>query len=135
MTGTGSFRIFDGTNLFTADVAWVDITTVLGLGGLNASATVNLTNISYAGSNAALTALVTGTGPSALITFQFTPPQSLTQLTTDGATNFTSFSGEVSLESGGGDIPTPAPAGIILLATALPVLGLRRIFRRKTVVA
>ena len=33
---------------------------------------------------------------------------------------------------GGGVEPTPAPAGILLLASAIPVLGLRRIFRRKT---
>jgi hypothetical protein len=35
---------------------------------------------------------------------------------------------------GGGVTPdaVPAPAGIILLATALPVLGLRRVLRRKT---
>jgi hypothetical protein len=33
---------------------------------------------------------------------------------------------------GGGVEPTPAPAGILLLASAIPVLGLRRILRRKT---
>ena len=38
---------------------------------------------------------------------------------------------------GGGDSghAVPAPAGLILLATAIPVLGLRRVLRRKTLVA
>jgi hypothetical protein len=38
---------------------------------------------------------------------------------------------------GGGphDVTTPAPAGLVLFATALPVLALRRVLRRKPVVA
>jgi hypothetical protein len=46
-----------------------------------------------------------------------------------GANQSVAFQGSVNVN------PVPAPAGLVLLASALPVLGLRRIFRRKTVVA
>jgi hypothetical protein len=41
------------------------------------------------------------------------------------------YIGVVELEDFDDVDPVPAPAGLVLLATAIPVLGLRRVFRRK----
>jgi hypothetical protein len=134
-TGSGVFSIFDGANTFTANVTWVDVTTV-GTGGfLNLQGSVNLSGISYSGSNADLVTLasaINGVG-TAVISFQFVPAETLTSLTTVGGS--TSFSGSVTVDEDDPVDPVPAPAGLVLLASAIPVLGLRRVLRRKTLTA
>jgi hypothetical protein len=113
-TTTGAFAIDDGSgNLLTGNVNWVQVFTVGAVGGLNAGATINVTGISYAGSNAALLALLSGSGNGSMdLSFQFATPESLTQLA-DGATIGTSYSGSLTAAS----VPEPATiiAGLLLL--------------------
>jgi hypothetical protein len=121
VTGTGTFSIKDElANTFSATLTWVDIYTMGAGGGLNSGGTVNLSSVSYAGVNTDLLAYIYG-GISTL-TFQFIPGKSLTQLTTDGTINSTSFSGSLA--------PVPVPGALGLLGSGL--IGLVGIgYRRK----
>jgi hypothetical protein len=124
-TTTGKFAIDDGTGtLLTGNVDWVQVFTIGATGGLNAGATVNITGMSYAGSNAALLALLQNAGTGTMdLSFQFASSESLTQLA-DGATIGTSYSGSLTA------VPEPATiiAGVLLL---LPLgMSTLRILRR-----
>ncbi|MEO6667703.1 MAG: hypothetical protein ABIO65_13165, partial [Nitrospiria bacterium] len=83
VTGPGTLSIFDGTTSLTASLDWVSIYTLNTTGGINAGGDVNLTSISYSGTDADLLALATlGAGSGvANATFNFVPALSLTQLT------------------------------------------------------
>ena len=97
VTGTGTFVIHDGVNDFTATVIWIDIQQGGSGDSLNVAGTVNLTGITYAGSNPDLLALKNaGTGINVLA-FQFLPPLSLDSLKTVPARN--SFNGTVATAS------------------------------------
>jgi hypothetical protein len=122
---THTFEIYDGANTFSADVAWIDIFTQGTGGQLNAGGSINLTNISYGGSNADLQTLATTSTGFATITFQFiNPTRTLTSLTTDGGA--TTFSGTLSPQV------VPEPGAIAMLASAVPAfLVVRSIRRRK----
>jgi len=122
--GAHQFIVYDGKNTFTADVAWIDIFTKGTGGGINSGGTINLTNISYAGTNADLLTLASNPDIAA-ITFQFIPGRTLTSLTTTGGS--TSFSGSVTT------VATPAPAGLVLVACAAPCLLFGRLLRRRKV--
>ncbi|MBI5197008.1 MAG: PEP-CTERM sorting domain-containing protein [Nitrospirae bacterium] len=116
VSGAGTLSIVDESSVvFTGDLVWVNIYT-LGTGGtINAGGTVNLTNISYSGSNTDLLAFMTGSQSGiASATFQFVPAQSLTALTTDGSTNSTTHSGSIAV---------PEPMSLLLLGSGLLVLG------------
>jgi len=112
-TTNGTFSVFDGAVALTADLDWKDILVYNGLSGvLNGMGIVNLTNIAYTGTNAALAALRDGSQQTAIVTFQFSPlnKKTLTQLMTDGQVNTTSFSGSVSA--------VPEPSTVLMLAAA-----------------
>ncbi len=123
-SGTGNLSIFDGSQLLTADLNWIDIATFGTAGILNTTGSANLTNIVYAGTNGDLLALSNvGTGIQTA-TFQFTSPTSLTNLfTTATATTSTSFSGSIT--------PVPIPAAVWLFGSGL--IGLVGVARRKKV--
>jgi len=91
--GTGSLVIYDGSTDLTATLTWGDIIQYGGGDALNDTASVDLTNIIYHGTNADLLSLAsTGSGIN-VVTFQFTSQESLAQLK---ATNIsTSFSGSM----------------------------------------
>ena len=124
VNGTGTLTIFDGltSTSLTADLNWVDIGT-FGTGGvINISGSVNLTSISYGGTNTDLLALANAGSGTQTTTFQFTSPQSLTDLfETSSTVSSTSFSGSISA--------VPVPAAIWLFGSGL--LGLAGIARRK----
>jgi hypothetical protein len=106
----GELNINDGLgNSLTGDVNWVDLETVNFAGGINASLTINVTDLAYAGSNVDLETLVAG-GPGSMdLTFQFSPGKMLSQLTSGSGPYSTSFSGSLSV------VPEPATAGCFLL--------------------
>jgi hypothetical protein len=123
--GTGTLSIEDSTShLFTADVQWVNAFRLGTAGGLNPAEVVNLSNFSYAGTNAALQSLSAVGEGTASITFQFVPALSLAQLTTPGADNTTSYSGALTA------IPEPGPYAAIVGSAAL--FGAMLLRRRQT---
>jgi hypothetical protein len=127
VSGLGTFSIFDGSSLLTATLAWNDIYTVGASGGINAFGTLNLTNIIYSGTNADLLALASGAGNNATsaVSFQFVPPESLTDLTTGSGVFDTSYSGTVFAEAQ--SVPDNS-ATITLLAMSLA--GIQAIRRK-----
>jgi hypothetical protein len=98
----GGLNINDGVgNFLTGNVNWIQVETVNSLGGINASATINVTGLAYAGTNPDLAALVAG-GPGLMnVSFQFSPSEMLSQLTSGSGTYYTSFSGSISVPEPG----------------------------------
>lgn len=94
VTGTGTFSIIDGTHLFTSTLNWVDIGVLGAVGGLNFTANINLTDISYSGSNPDLLALKNNGSGVNTLSFQFPTAYSLEYLSTHRVEN--SFSGTVA---------------------------------------
>ena len=101
-TSNGTFSVFDGTTYtLTAGLDWKDITIYNSLSGvMNGTGLVNLTSISYSGTNTDLVAIRDGTEQTVVLSFQFSPlkKKSLYQLMTNGQVNSTSFSGSVSAD-------------------------------------
>ncbi len=80
----------------TGTVNWINIATYFGVGGLNAYVNVNLSNVSYSGSNADLQTLQANQPGILDVSFQFAPGETLTQLSTGTGPYSTSFSGSVT---------------------------------------
>ncbi len=113
VTGSGTLHITDSaaTDL-TGTITWIDIST-LGVGGIiDLTGLVNLTGITYGGANNDLGALAAAGAASDVVTFQFVPAQTLTQLKTTGGS--TSYSGSITA--------IPEPSSIML--TIVGLLGL-----------
>jgi len=119
----GALDIKDGSGFdLTGSVNWVQIQTSAFAGALNAALVVNVTGLSYAGSNPDLiTMLSAGVGQMDL-SFQFSPGETLTQLSTGSSPFSTSYAGSVS--------PAPEPASVGLLVVGLGVLLLARVVRK-----
>ena len=83
----------------TGQVAGIDVSTV-GTGGLiNLNGTVNLTGVTYSGTNADLLQLkneATLGGGIVALTFQFVPAKTLNQFAAAGADSKTSYSGTIT---------------------------------------
>jgi len=126
-TGPHQFLIYEGNvATFTADVAWIDIKTDGTFGGINVNGDINITNISYTGSNADLLALEQGTGQYATISFQVSNTKSLTTLTSNTGTGGSStFSGTIYATA------VPEPAAIGLAMSAAPCLIVWQLVRRR----
>lgn len=131
VTGSGLFNIFEPgstTAKLTADLTLLTASSIkftpLGSSGsLNTLSAINLTNFQYTGGDLALQALLAGsvTG-SAVISFQFIPGKSLTDLTDNSAANSaTTFSGSVLTQ-----IPEPSTYAAGVAALSLLVVFLRR---------
>jgi VPDSG-CTERM motif len=101
ITGTGALVIDDPSGFdLTATLTWVDIQQ-LGTGGsLNVLGSVNLTGITYSGSNPDLLALAAAGSAIDVLSFQFNPALSLATL--KGSPNQTSFSGSIATVPDGG---------------------------------
>jgi hypothetical protein len=119
----GNLTIFDGSGNLTGSVNFMDVETFgPATGALNASVNVNLTGISYSGSNPDLL-LLQAEQPAALdVSFQFVPGDTLTQLSTGTGPYTTSFSGSISV------VPEPST---LALAGFGGIAALAAIRRRK----
>jgi len=109
VTQPAVLTINDGAgHLATANVAWVEVTTSQGIGGLNANLIVNLSNLAYAGANVDLLNFFSAPAGELSVSFQYNPAMSLTQLTTGTGPYLTSYSGSLTT------VPEP---GTMLLAS------------------
>lgn len=121
VTGTGTFTIKDGATPLTASIT-LDSLSQLGTGSiLNVDGAVNVTGVSYAGTNPDLVALRDDATGSAAISFQFILAFSIDYMKTHKMG--TSFSGSIA------SVPDiGATAGLLGLGFA----GLAAVRRRQT---
>jgi hypothetical protein len=114
VTGTATLHITDALSTdLTGSIQWIDITTI-GVGGIiDLTGTVNLTGITYPGANSDLGALAAAGSASDVVTFQFNPAQTLTQLKSTGGQ--TSYSGSIFA------VPEPGTWVLVAMGTGLGV--------------
>jgi hypothetical protein len=115
-----TLEIFDGSVYATANVTWGVIDTVSTAGGINESATINLSNLSYSGGNADLASIFDG--PSAQLVLSFTPGMTLSQLTSGSGPFTSAFSGSITA--------TPEPGSLLVAGLGFAMLLGRRVFKR-----
>lgn len=119
VTGSGSLSVMDASGYqLTSNLQWYDISTFYGIGGVNTMGNANLTDITYGGTNTDLLGLFTAGMGSTVVSFQFMPGRSLSDLTAGSGKYSTSYSGSV-----------PEPGTIMLFGTGL--LGLAALSLRK----
>jgi len=120
VTGTGTFVIHDGSGFdLTATLEWKSIAQVGTLNGLNFNGQVNLTGISYLGTNADLVALAAAGSGVNTLTFQFASFIPLSRLRNGPGPIENTFSGTVASVPDGGTT-------VMLLGAALGVIGIAR---------
>jgi hypothetical protein len=114
VTGTGTLHITDAlaTDL-TSTIQWVDIETFGVAGVLDLTGTLNLTGINYSGANSDLCALAADGSAVDVVTFQFVPAESLTELANTGGQ--TSYSGSIT------SVPEPGTWVLVAIGTGLAV--------------
>ena len=100
VTGSGTFVIHDGANVFSATLTWANIAQLGTINGLNTVGTANLSGITYGGSNADLLALKNAVNGLNTLSFQFGQATTVDSLKGPGG-HSTSFSGTVATPDGG----------------------------------
>ena len=114
VTGTSTLHITDNATLdLTGAINWISIGTINTLGIINLNGQVNLTAITYTGTNSDLTALAAAGSATDVVTFQFVPAKDLTQLSTTGGQ--TSYSGTITA------VPEPGAWVLVAMGTGLGV--------------
>lgn len=130
VTGTGTLTIIDAaSSVLTATLEWVDIFTNGTNGSINVGGNVNLTGITYSGSNADLLNLAnTGAGFGiATASFNFIPGKSLSQLTADGVIISTGYTGNLT------PVPEPLFSGLLLVGGIGALIAFRRRGQRQPI--
>ena len=124
-TSGGNLTITDASSLsLTGNIAGIDVATVGTGGAVNVNGVINLTGVSYSGTNADLDQLrneAAAGGGILSISFQFGSATSLTQLAGLGAPNSTSYSGTIAT------VPEPSSLALACFgAIAVAGFHLRR---------
>jgi hypothetical protein len=124
VTPTGTISISDGgTHDLTGTVNFGTITTVSSGGGLNTTdLDVNLTDLSYSGTNVDLKELVADQPGVLDISFQFGHAEDLTALSELTTSLMTSFSGTIE------EVPEPSTWAMLIGGMGVLLVGMR--FRR-----
>lgn len=120
VTGTGTFTIYDGITPLSASITWDEMSQTGTGSTLNVNGIVNLTSITYTGSNPDLVTLFNDASGYAVLTFQFIPAKTLSYLKTHRIS--TTFSGSVASTPDGG-----ATAGLL----GLSMVGMAAAVRRR----
>lgn len=109
VTGTAMLHITDSSSHdLTGSIQWENITTIASIGGLNLTGMINLTGLSYSGSNNDLGALALAGSAEDVVSFQFAPAETLGELAT--TTGETSYSGTISTIA---DAPEPGTLTLV----------------------
>lgn len=137
VSGSGELVIHDGAGYdLTGTLVWESVSTFGSGGVINVNGSLNLSSLTYNGTRADLLALAAPGVGSEVISFQFLPGKSLTELTADGRVFSTTFSGSLSAaEVPQGSDPVPdGGSSMFLLGAGLIGLSIvsRRLSSRKT---
>ena len=112
VTGAGTFSIFDGTNTFSANLTWDSISGNAFSEGLNTlNGDVNVTGVTYSGTNVDLQTLAALSSGIATLNFNFTSSTPLSVLAGPGTT-FDNYSGNYA------PVPEPTFYGLLGLGVA-----------------
>ena len=127
LTPGGQFKIDDlSGGVAIGNINWITVSTYYSAGSLNASASINVTGMTYNGSDQVLQDLVNSGNGSIILGFSFTPGEDLISLTTSSEANATSYQGTITA--------APVPEASTVLAGVLLLLPLGastlRILRR-----
>jgi PEP-CTERM motif len=110
----GALDIIDGAGThLTGTVDWVQIQSFDYSGALNASLLVNVTDLSYNGNNQDLKTMVASGLGAMNLSFQFSPGETLSQLSAGTSPFTTSYSGSIS------PVPEPGSIGLCLLGVGV----------------
>jgi hypothetical protein len=115
VSGIGTLSIADGSSKLQADL---DLNNVFSFGtsvGLNFNAQANLSNITYNGADASLLGMIGSSDGTLVLSAQFLPPRSLTQLTS-GPAHRTFYTGQLNAT-------VPEPSSYLALAVGLFATG------------
>jgi hypothetical protein len=127
VTGTGTLTIHDGSGHdLTGTLTWDTIASIVTAGSVNLTGTVNLTSITYSGTNKDLLQLTNPNKAVTVLSFQFPTSGGATDLKSleaDSAVNDSSYSGTIS---------NPEPSSIILFGFGLAGFAGYSWRRRKT---
>jgi hypothetical protein len=107
-----------GNNL-TGNINWGQIETYNFAGGINAGLTINLTDLSYVGTNPDLLALAASGSGALDLTFQFSPGETLSNLSSGSGSFQTTFSGSLT-------VPEQVNAAFLLLTCLSAMTCFRR---------
>jgi hypothetical protein len=132
ITSNGTLTITDAAlDSLTGTLTGIDVATVGTAGAVDVNGAINLTNVSYSGTNSDLLELkneAAAGGGVVAISFQFVPGEGLTTLAASGFTDQTSYSGTITTSA----IPEPASLSLGCIALGTIVLGMRWRKSRRT---
>jgi hypothetical protein len=98
------------------------VSTYQGIGGLNANLTVDLSGLSYSGTNPDLSSFFSAPAGELNLSFQFNPAETLSQLSAGTGPYNTSFNGSLT--------PVPEPTSLLIFGMGFMLLGRRVFFKR-----